>query len=53
MENRELKRIMHEATEDAGIKGVMALTELCDIRSTVVAYQLNYLMLLMLPVFLD
>lgn len=31
MENRELKRIMHEATEDAGIKGVMALTELCDI----------------------
>ena len=31
MENRELKRIMHEATEDAGINGVMALTKLCDI----------------------
>ena len=31
MKNRELKRIIQEATEDAGIKGVMALTELCDI----------------------
>jgi len=31
MENRELKRIIQEATEDAGIKGVMALTDLCDI----------------------
>lgn len=31
MNNRELKRIMHEATEDASIKGVMELTRLCDI----------------------
>lgn len=31
MKNRELKRIIQEATEDAGINGVMALTKLCDI----------------------
>ena len=31
MENRELKRIIQDATEDKGISGVMALTELCDI----------------------
>ena len=32
MESRELKRIVQEGAEDAGINGVMALTEMCDIR---------------------
>jgi len=31
MESRELKRIIQEATEDAGISGVMELTKACDI----------------------
>lgn len=31
MENRELKRIIQEATEDSGFNGVMALSRACDI----------------------
>lgn len=31
MENRELKRIMHDAAEDLGYKGVMELSEACDL----------------------
>jgi hypothetical protein len=31
MENRELKRIMHEAAEDLGYKGVMELTDACNL----------------------
>ncbi|HHZ69073.1 MAG TPA: hypothetical protein EYN54_02060 [Methylococcaceae bacterium] len=31
MENRELKRIIQDAAEDLGYKGVMELTDACDL----------------------